>query len=195
MNHTEGLIALSGCRKGEIAAALLRREPESALNAARRYHNLFGPGRFWLELQHHLQPDDGSLVRELVELAHHLGLGYVATNNVHYATRDGCRLQDVLVCIGYQTSLDEAGPLLRPNSEFYLKSVRQLAPSLLPTLKPYPTRAALPTNASLFPSMVYRNCPVSLSRRELSQKIISLISVRKLCPGFTPIPQRRFKRN
>lgn len=128
MNHTKGLIALSGCRQGEVAAALLRRDREAALNVARRYHHLFGPGHFWLELQNHLHPGDSGLVQDLVELARYLGIGYVATNNVHYATRNGCRLQDVLVCIRHQLSLDEAGPLLRPNSEFYLKSARQLTP-------------------------------------------------------------------
>ena len=127
-DHTEGLIGLSGCQKGEIAAALLRRDREAARNAARRYRHLFGPGRFWLELQHHLRPGDGELVRELVELARHLRLGYVVTNNVHYATRNGYRLQDILVCIGHQIRLDEAGPLLRPNSEFYLKPAQQLTP-------------------------------------------------------------------
>ncbi|MCL4299441.1 MAG: error-prone DNA polymerase [Anaerolineae bacterium] len=127
-NHTEGLIALSGCRQGEIAVALLRRDREAALNAARRYRDLFSPARFWIELQHHLRPEDGNLIRASVELARHLGIGYVATNNVHYATRPGCRLQDVLVCIRHQLSLDEAGPILRPNSEFYLKSAQQLAP-------------------------------------------------------------------
>lgn len=130
MNHTEGLIALSGCWQGEVAAALLRRDREAALNAARHYRDLFGPARFWIELQHHLQPEDGSLISESVELARHLGIGYVTTNNVHYATRSGCRLQDVLVCIRHQLSLDEAGPVLRPNSEFYLKSAQQLAPLL-----------------------------------------------------------------
>jgi error-prone DNA polymerase len=128
LNHTQGLIALSGCRQSEVAAALLRRDREAAFNAARHYRSLFGPARFWLELQHHLQPGDGNLVRESVELARQLGIGYVVTNNVHYATRDGCRLQDVLVCIRHQLSLDEAGPLLRPNSEFYLKSAQQLTP-------------------------------------------------------------------
>ncbi|MEW5956273.1 MAG: error-prone DNA polymerase [Chloroflexota bacterium] len=126
--HTAGLIALSGCSGGEVPAALLRRDQAAALTAGCRYRDLFGPDRFWLELQHHLRPEAGRLVAELVELAEQLGLGYVATNNVHYATRAGCRLQDILVCIRHQTTLDQAGPLLRPNSEYYLKSARQLAP-------------------------------------------------------------------
>ncbi len=126
--RTEGLIALSGCRQGEIAAALLQGDQVAAEAAARRYRELFGPENFWLELHHHLRPDDNALVAALVDLAQAVGLGYVATNNVHYASRAGRPLQDVLVCIRQRTSLAEAGPLLRPNSEYYLKTPRQLAP-------------------------------------------------------------------
>jgi error-prone DNA polymerase len=126
--HTHGLIALSGCRQGEVAAALLRKDRDAALAAARRYRDLFGPNHFWIELQHHLVSDDDSLIDELVGLARHLGVECVATNNVHYGTRDGRRLQDVLVCIRHQTRLDEAGPLLRPNSEFYLKPGWRMMP-------------------------------------------------------------------
>jgi error-prone DNA polymerase len=128
IGHTQGLIALSGCRQGEVAAALLRKDREGALAAARRYRDLFGQDRFWIELQHHLLPDDDALVDGLVGLARHLELGYVATNNVHYATRNGRQLQDVLVCIRHRTRLDEADPFLRPNSEFYLKPAWRMAP-------------------------------------------------------------------
>ncbi|UCC89484.1 MAG: DNA polymerase III subunit alpha, partial [Anaerolineales bacterium] len=127
-DHTEGLVALSGCRQGQIATALLRKDRAAALAATRHYRDLFGPGRFWIELQHHLLPDDDALVDGLVGLARHLGVGYVATNNVHYATRADQQLQDILVCISRQIRLDEAGPFLRPNSEFYLKPGWRMAP-------------------------------------------------------------------
>ncbi|MCB0163879.1 MAG: error-prone DNA polymerase [Anaerolineae bacterium] len=127
-DRTEGLIALSGCKRGEVASALRRQDEAAARAAARRYRAWFGPEQFWIELQHHLQPDDSRLQHGLVEIARQLDLNYVATNNVHYARRMGRPLQDVLVCIRHHTALDEAGPHLRPNSEFYLKSARQLAP-------------------------------------------------------------------
>lgn len=125
----DGLIALSGCRKGEITAALLRRDWDGARDAARHYRDLFGgPERFWIELQHHLRPEDETLVAHLAGLAEHLGVGCVATNNVHYARRDSHRLQDVLVCIRHGTTLDKSHHLRRPNSEYYLKSGKQMAP-------------------------------------------------------------------
>lgn len=125
--HHAGLIALSGCRKGIISRALLHDDRTTALTAARHYRDLFGPQRFWIELQHHLLPEDNRLIAEHVALAEAVGVSYVATNNVHYATRDGHRLQDVLVGIRNLIPLHEAAHLLRPNSEYFLKSGRQMA--------------------------------------------------------------------
>ena len=133
-DHTEGLIALSGCRQGEVGRALLRKDAPAALAAATYYRDLFGANNFCLELQRHLQPEDGALIAELVELAGCLGLGYVATNNVHYARRADKVLHDVLLCIRHRVTLAEAGPLLPDNSERYLKSSTQLQP----LFKPYP---------------------------------------------------------
>lgn len=126
--HTAGLIALSGCRRGAVPAALLRDDWDDAVALAAGYRDLFGADGFWIELHHHLLPDDDRLVDGLVALAHHLDLGYVATNNVHYAARDAHRLQDVLVCIRHNTTVEASAHLRRPNSEYYLKPGARLAP-------------------------------------------------------------------
>ncbi|MBN1120341.1 MAG: DNA polymerase III subunit alpha [Anaerolineae bacterium] len=126
--RTHGLIALSGCRKGAVTSALLERDRQTALDAATYYRNLFGENNFWIELQNHLLPEDDVVNAQLVGLARQLNLGFVATNNVHYAEPDGSRLQDVLVCINHHTTLNDSHHLRRPNSEYYLKSQAQMAP-------------------------------------------------------------------
>src|SRR3954468_24702325 len=65
--ETQGLIALSGCRHGEIARRLLAGDREGAKDAARRLAAVF-PDAFYLELQHHLLPDDDWLLNENVQL-------------------------------------------------------------------------------------------------------------------------------
>lgn len=136
---TGGLIALSGCRKGKIAQALLRGDRDSALATARRYRELFGPENFWIELQRHHLPGDAALQSKLNALGNYLKLGCVATNNVHYAVQQGHRLQDVLVCIDQLKTLDQAAKnegekndgrhqnFRRLNSEYYLKSGQEMA--------------------------------------------------------------------
>jgi error-prone DNA polymerase len=124
--HSTGLICLSGCRKGEVASYLLQGKSKEAIEAAQRYVQLFGKGAFWIELQNHFLPDDTGLCEQLVGIADKLGVGYVATNNVHYVEPEGYRLHDVLVCIKNRTTLDESTHLRRPNAEFYLKSGEEM---------------------------------------------------------------------
>ncbi|MBL8120349.1 MAG: PHP domain-containing protein, partial [Anaerolineae bacterium] len=126
IGFTDGLIALSGCRSGQISAALGQGNLRAALQYTFDFIQLFGREHFWIELQHHQRPQDNWLNAELADLADSFGVGIVATNNVHYATRSGHSLQDVLVCIREKTSLDEAQHL-RPNSEYHLKSADDMA--------------------------------------------------------------------
>ena len=126
-HYKDDLFCLSGCRRGEVPANLLAGRHKEALEAATRYARLFGEGNYWIELQNHFLPDDRWLIGEMVDLANRLGLGVVATNNVHYALPSGHRLQDVLVCIKNRTTLDASSHLRRPNGEYYLKSAAEMA--------------------------------------------------------------------
>ena len=123
--NTQGLVVLSGSRHGYVEEALLRGDVATAEARAATLRDRF-PGRFYLELQHHLRPEDARLVLAQVALAERLALPYVATNGVAYAAREDARLCDVLTCIKHKTNLQSAGTTLLPNGEFYLKSPAQM---------------------------------------------------------------------
>ncbi len=98
--YTEGLIALSGCRKGEVPSLVAQGRYREAEEAARRYLQWFGAGSFFIELQDNLVYGDARRNRALADLAEHLGpstgsgqaLGTVVTGNVHYHARERHRL-------------------------------------------------------------------------------------------------------
>jgi error-prone DNA polymerase len=119
--HTDGLICLSGCTRSDMARLLRQGEKHAAYEAAKRYAEFFGKGNFYIELHNHLLPEDKNLCRQLIEIAQATGLKTVASNNVHYATRDGSALHDVLTCIRHGVTLDRSAPFRRSNSEYYLK--------------------------------------------------------------------------
>ncbi len=125
--HTEGLIALSGCRDGEVPALVAAGRYREAEDAARRYAELFGAGNFFIELQNNLVYGDLRRNRALAELAGQLGLGVVATGNVHYHARSRHRLQDVLVAIKSRSSLDGSHRQRRANSEFFMRSAAEMS--------------------------------------------------------------------
>jgi len=124
--NTEGLLCLSACRHGEVARRLLAGDRQGAAAVAQQLARLFGESGFYLELQHHLLPDDDWLVGETVTLATDLGLPLVVTNDAHYARATDRELQDVLVCIRHGVTLDESAHLRRPNGEYHLKSAGEL---------------------------------------------------------------------
>src|SRR5205085_10303720 len=95
--------------------------------ALRRYRDWFGSERFFVELQRHLVYGDTARNEILVDLARGLGLGIVATGNVHYHVRERHRLQDVLVAVRHRTTLDGSHRERRPNSEFFLRAPAEMA--------------------------------------------------------------------
>lgn len=125
--HTEGLVALSGCRRGEAAARVTVGDLAGAERALRRYRDLFTPERFFVELQRNYVYGDSARVAALAGLALQLGLRPVATNNIHYHLRTRHRLHDVLVAIRSHTTLDGCHDQRRPNAEFFLKGAAEMA--------------------------------------------------------------------
>ena len=129
----EGVIALSGCRDGEIARRLRVGDRAGARAAAERYARIFGRGDgpstsgFFIELSHHLLPDDDWLVTESAALAAELDLPVVVTNDVHYATPDDREFHDVLTAIRQGRTLDTLADLRRPDAESSIKSGDELA--------------------------------------------------------------------
>ena len=106
--HSQGLIALSGCRQGPLAAPILRGDQVAAYAATEQMLAIFDKTQLFVEVQDHRLPADRTLVTGLLGLAQHYGLPLVATNNVHYAERRGSRLRDALIAIRHNQSLGEA---------------------------------------------------------------------------------------
>ncbi|HEY3397352.1 MAG TPA: DNA polymerase III subunit alpha [Armatimonadota bacterium] len=122
------LIGLCGGPASELAAALQRRDRRAAARVARYYADLLGPDGLYLELQHHRQePQPEALRYQTARLAAELHLPVVATNDVHYVTRDFAPLQDALYCLGQGVALGDHHPGRLPNQEYYLKSPAQMA--------------------------------------------------------------------
>ncbi len=123
--HTAGPVCLSGCRHGVLAAPLLAGDEEAAWRAATWLRELFGDD-LWVEIPRHDRADDGPLGRRLAALAARLGVGVVATANVHYATPAEGPLADTLACIRAGTTL-EAARHLRPNHRYHLAAAAEMA--------------------------------------------------------------------
>ncbi len=95
---TEGLIALSGARHGEVGQLLEAGLNEQAEAAAQHWAGAFG-GRYLIELQRAGFEGEELLVQASLSLARRLGIPVVATHPVQFLEPDDFRAHEARVCI------------------------------------------------------------------------------------------------
>jgi DNA polymerase-3 subunit alpha len=124
---SEGLICTSTCIGGEVPQAFLTRDRAAAEDMAKTYLSIFGPDRFFIELQDHGMDEQKTLNPELIDMARRLGVATIATNDVHYLDKDDSDAHDVLCCINTGANVDQEDRFRFPSNEFYLKSTQEMA--------------------------------------------------------------------
>jgi len=123
----DGLIILSGSRRDGLLPRTLANEGLSAARKlADRCKAVFGPDRFFVEIQRNRVRGDLALSGALIDVAANLQLAVLATGNVYYHTRSLHRLYDVMVAIRHRTTLDGSHRARNPNSEFYLRPLEEV---------------------------------------------------------------------
>jgi DNA polymerase-3 subunit alpha len=124
--HSEGIIALSACLKGEINERIVGRQEKEAEATAREFDEIFGRGNFFLELQDHGIPEQRLANEALRRLARPTRQPLVVTNDCHYLRQDDAFAHDVLLCIGTQRNLSDTDRLRYASEHFYLKSAEEM---------------------------------------------------------------------
>jgi error-prone DNA polymerase len=124
--HAGGLIALSGCPRGELAQLAAKSRLSEAKKLVKQYLDWFGVDNYCIELQQNSAFGDTARNIVLLKLAEETGVRVVATGNVHYHVRERHRLQDCLVAIKNCKSLEETHRERRANSEYYLRPVTEM---------------------------------------------------------------------
>jgi DNA polymerase-3 subunit alpha len=120
--HAGGIIALSGCLKGEVAEFLSEDKYEQARTTAATYADIFGKENFFLEIQDQGLEMERRIHPALFKLERDLGLPLVATNDSHYLCEDDAHAQDVMVCIQTGKSIQDPNRMKFQGSGFYVKS-------------------------------------------------------------------------
>ncbi|WP_419005501.1 DNA polymerase III subunit alpha [Collinsella stercoris] len=125
--HREGLIASSACIAGIIPKCIDRGEMDKAIEWAETFRDTFEPGNFYIEIQEHgITTDSGitdeELSKTLIQIAEQVGVKVIATNDFHYLTRDDAPVQDVIMCIGTGSKIDDPNRIRMEGSEFYMKT-------------------------------------------------------------------------
>jgi DNA polymerase-3 subunit alpha len=106
--HHDGLIVTSSCIAGEVIQHLTQQQKDQARATAARYRDLFGPERYYLELQlHDNTPELEGINEELVRISRELGIPMVVTNDTHFVRREDLEAQKMVMAMGMNLTLKE----------------------------------------------------------------------------------------
>lgn len=125
--YSKGLIALSGCLKGEISHSILQEDIAKARKSLDEYIQIFGKENFYIELMDHGLEEQRKATKELLDLAKQVNVGIVATNDIHYLKKDDAFAHEVLMCIGTGKKVSDEDRMRLTTQEFFFKSPEEMA--------------------------------------------------------------------
>jgi len=193
---SDGLICTSACLKGEIAVEIANGNEKAAHQAVESYLKIFGPDRFFIEIQNH--EDNSSLVtrdssleargtnhntqienyesrvtshgsrvtghesrhirRDLIDLADRMGVGLVATNDVHFLEQEDYEAHNCLCAISTGKKADDPDRMIYP-PDVYLKSPEQMRELFAETMEACDNTLAIAERCNVELDLKTRHAP------------------------------------
>ncbi|BBM85503.1 DNA polymerase III subunit alpha [Candidatus Uabimicrobium amorphum] len=123
--HSEGIIAFSGCLASEICRNILAKDIKKARKVTGWYQDLFGDD-FYVELQKNKIKEQYVANDELLKISKDFKLPLVYTNDIHYLRAEDAKPHDVLLCIQTGNLVKKADRFRFGSQEFYMKSPQQM---------------------------------------------------------------------
>ncbi|MDH5517684.1 MAG: DNA polymerase III subunit alpha [Gammaproteobacteria bacterium] len=123
--HSEGVIALSGGREGEIGRALLAGNTELASEYLTQWRSIFDD-RFYLELQRTGRPNEESYIHAAVQLAAQSQTPVVASNDARFLKQQDFDGHEIRVCISAGRTLDDPRRDKNYSDQQYLRSPEEM---------------------------------------------------------------------
>ncbi len=126
--HHEGLIVLSGCPTAEVPRLISGGQVDEAIETIKWYREVFD-SNYFLEIQEHENLDILTEINKgLGPIARELDIPLVATNDVHYIHREDASIQDLLLCIQTNTTVNDNNRTLKMSDDsLYLKSPQEMS--------------------------------------------------------------------
>jgi DNA polymerase III subunit alpha len=124
--HSDGVIALTGCLASRFCQRLLEDRPEDARAHADDLRRIFGPENVYFEVQKNGLAPQEKCNEGIVRIARELGGSLVGTGDVHYLRREDYDHHTALLCV--QTKSTIAAPKLTfDTNEFFLRDNAEMA--------------------------------------------------------------------
>lgn len=125
-DHSEGLIATTGCLGSHVNQALMQGMPSKAMEHAGRLKDIFGKDSLFIELQDHKIPAQHENFEHLLDIGRRLDVPLLATNDTHYTEQSDADAHDVLLCVQTGAHVADDNRLRFHGKEHYLKSAAEM---------------------------------------------------------------------
>lgn len=125
IEHKEGLIILSGGRRGDVGKALLKGNMALAEQSAAFYQQYF-PDAYYLELTRTGRTDEDAYLRFILDFAQQHTLPVVATNEVCFLSTDLFYAHEIRVAIHDGFTMDDPRRPKHYSAEQYLRSEQEM---------------------------------------------------------------------
>jgi DNA polymerase III subunit alpha len=124
--HAEGLIATSACLKGEASFYMRAGQKDRGTEIHDTYRQIFGDDYF-IELMDHGLPEQAAVNEANLAAAKELRIPVIATNDIHYLTREDAAAHDALLCLSTGKVVADENRMRYPAQEFYFKSGKEMS--------------------------------------------------------------------
>src|ERR1044071_883569 len=105
--HSEGLMATTGCPSGEVQTRLRLDQFDEALAAAAKYQEIFGKENYFLEVMDHGLDIERRVREGLTEISKRLNIPPVVTNDSHYTHESQAEAHDVPLCVQTAANIND----------------------------------------------------------------------------------------
>lgn len=144
--YSKGLVCTSACAQGELAQALIAKDPKEAEKVIKWYLDVFGKD-YYLEIQKHkydqaardavtpelkqdmLQMAENEVLINdgVIKISREMGIPVVATSDAHYIKQEDATVQDALVCIATGKNVSDTKRLRFIDSpNFYVNTPQEM---------------------------------------------------------------------
>lgn len=125
--YSGGIIATSACIAGEVSQAILEKDMKKAEKVINEFQEIFGKENYYLELEDHPTLEGQTMINDaLIELSKKTGAPVVAANDIHYVYREDDKIQDILLCIQMNKTVQETDRMSMLGEDYSMKSPAEM---------------------------------------------------------------------
>lgn len=126
--HSEGIVATTGCLGAQIPQLVMAGQEDEAARMIGEFQEIFGKENFFLELQYHDIDELARVNKWLAEYRRsgHTDVQFLATNDVHYVLKEDHDPHDTLLCIQTGNLKEDGNRMRMSDASYHLTSHEEM---------------------------------------------------------------------